>query len=941
MKMLLSFFGFIILSNSSFCQCDSSYLRPTGTSVNDMSLITENIIIGVGPNGYIIKSTDGGKSWRNIPDNYGKGTLRSVQFVNDSIGYVTGDNSILKTEDQGESWYPLSYPVDPHFGTSYKNLFFFNKNRGFFVGKYGHLLSTTDGGKTFKDTTFGSNNLASIDFIDDSTGLIAGNEIYKTTNGGKSWRKINIDKFGSWPDGPTFTKIKFITDSFAVAAGSPGMFAISLDAGETWTASSLNGNIGNVTDFYFFDANNGVIAGDGKMFYTHDGGKTFSFDLNDPPVHIASLNADLSGKNLFASGGYYGTDMVSTTDNGNTWKVESNNGGGQYYDIDFINDSTGYISGENVSLYKTSDYGETWKRATSPYFSVSSPVSIIDFTDSMHGFAVTGEMSYTSDGGKSWAQRSMPRDSAVYHMLFIDSLHGIASYSRNIYLTIDGARSWQQCPQPPDGIAATYCNGIAATPSGKIFICSMDGYVLQSSDMGKSWTDIHLSNENFTGIYFYNDSIGFIGTSDSVIYKTTNGGVVWRRIVTVSRRVHLRSFAFSDSLHGFMLGNNGQSSTSIIYQTKDGGNTWSGALSVSEPIFKLAGYTHIYAAGGGGLIFKTDHLAKPSIPGYIDGPLNLCANSLSVYTTPQGAGLKYVWSTMPPGSQKPANNADSVVWNNEGQYTIKVAAQNACGTGPEREQVVDVIEFKPVITKRDTVLTVTEGLHYNWFLNDTLVKSGNADSDRILVPQKNGIYKAEVLGANGCDGVTDTVQYSLPLPFRLVSFSGKPSGDKMVDLDWAVDNERYLLYYVIERGIDSVHFSPIDSIKAKNNNLAGDAYHFTDNDANSGLNFYRLRFTNSNRRITYSPVITVRGSLDDEPLLYPNPAKNILGIYKGGEEILDVKIYNSRGVLVIEKLYSGAQTNIQINISTLQNGLYYVKIRTSQKEYTEHIVVLR
>jgi photosystem II stability/assembly factor-like uncharacterized protein len=945
MKTLLSLFSLVLLSVNSFSQCDSSYLRPTGTPVNDMSLITENVIIGVGANGYIIKSTDGGKSWRNIPNNYGKGILRSIQFVNDSIGYVTGDSSILKTEDQGENWYPLSFPVDPHFGTAYKNLFFFNENRGFFVGTYGHLLSTNDGGKTVNDTTLGSNHLTSIDFTDDSTGLIAGSEIYKTTNGGRSWRKINIDNLGLWPNAPTFDKIKFITDSFVVAGGSPGMFAISSDGGETWTASSLNGNIFKVTDFYFFDANNGVIAGDGKIFYTHDGGKTFSFDVNYPqPIDVttySSLNADPSGEKLFASGGFIGREIMSTANKGSTWAAESVNGVTGYYDTDFINDSTGYISGENASVFKTMDYGETWQQLTNPHSLHANPVSIIDFTDSLHGFAVTEQMSYTSDGGKSWTQRAMPPDSGIYYMVFTDSLNGIASFGENIYRTTDGAQSWQLCPQPPGGIPVTYCNGIATTPSGKIFTCSMDGYVLQSGDSGRSWTGIYLNNENFTGIYFYNDSIGFIGTSDSVIYKTTNGGVVWKRIVTRLRGANLRSFAFSDSLHGFMLGNNGRSGTSIIYQTKDGGNTWTGALSEGEPIFKLAGYIHTYATGGGGLILKTDHLAKPSIPGYIDGPLSVCANSLSVYTTPQGSGLKYIWTTISPATQKSVNNVDSVAWDNAGQYTIKVTAQNACGTGPERQQIINVTEFKPVITVSDTMLTVTRGLNYNWFLNDTLVKSGTADSDRILIPQKNGIYKAEVLGVNGCDGVTDTVQYSLPLPFRLVSFSGKPSSDKTVDLNWVVANERNHLYEVIERGNDSLHFLPIDSIKAKNSNIAGDAYHFTDNDAGHGLNFYRLKFTSSNERINYSPVITVRGSLSDEPLLYPNPAKNNLGIYKGGEEILDVKIYNNRGVLVIEKLYSGGQANIQINISNLQNGLYYVKIKTKQNEYTEHLVVLR
>ncbi len=438
-------------------------------------------------------------------------------------------------------------------------------------------------------------------------------------------------------------------------------------------------------------------------------------------------------------------------------------------------------------------------------------------------------------------------------------------FRENIYRTTDGAQSWQLCPQPPGGYSVNQFNGIAVTPSGKIFTCSMDGYVLESADTGKSWTDIHLNNENFTGIYFYNDSIGFIGTSDSVIYKTTNGGIVWKRIVTISRGANLRSFAFSDSLHGFMLGNNGPSSTSIIYQTKDGGNTWTGAISEGEPIFKLAGYSHTYAAGGQGLILKTDHLAKPSIPGYIDGPLSVCANALSVYTTPQGSGLKYNWSTVPQATQMAGNNVDSVLYNNGGEYTIKVSAQNACGTGPERQQIISVTEFKPVITVSDSMLTVTKGLHYEWFLNDTLVKSGAADSDRILIPQKNGTYKAEVLGVSGCDGVTDTVQYSIPLPFRLMSFTGKPSSDKIVDLNWTVANERYNLYHVIERANDSVHFLPIDSIRAKNSNNTGDAYHFTDNSASPGLNFYRLKFTDGNGRIRYSPVITVRGNLSEEP----------------------------------------------------------------------------
>ncbi|MGH2649173.1 MAG: WD40/YVTN/BNR-like repeat-containing protein, partial [Ginsengibacter sp.] len=190
MKKILFLSGLTVLAAHCFSQCDSAFFRQAATSVYDVSLITDKIIVGVGYHGYIIKSTDGGNSWRNIPNNYGDNTLKTVQFTNDSVGYVTGAGGIMKTEDQGESWYPLPFPIDPNFGTTYYDMHFFNKDTGIFVGSNGHILSTIDGGRNFKDTTIGSDAFFSIDFINDSTGLIAGNTIYKTTNGDKTWRMI-------------------------------------------------------------------------------------------------------------------------------------------------------------------------------------------------------------------------------------------------------------------------------------------------------------------------------------------------------------------------------------------------------------------------------------------------------------------------------------------------------------------------------------------------------------------------------------------------------------------------------------------------------------------------------------------------------------------------------------------------------------------------------
>lgn len=594
-------------------------------------------------------------------------------------------------------------------------------------------------------------------------------------------------------------------------------------------------------------------------------------------------------------------------------------------------------------IFKTTDYGESWQQLGQAHTSLGNPVNCFYFTDSLHGFAATEEMSVTNDGGKSWSKRALPNSpysSGVNYMIFFDTLTGIASYQSLLYHTTDGAFSWQPAEQPPATLVNSFITGIAATPSGKLFTSGYDGVVMESNDKGSTWTAINLNNDYLTGIYFLNDSIGFIGTSDSIIYKTVNGGITWNRIVTISRG-HLRSFAFSDSLNGFMLANNGSSYTSVIYKTKDGGNSWIHVRSESESIYNIAGFNNFYLAGGNGLILKTDHLVKPSIPGYISGPSQVCNNTSSIYTVAQSKNLNYTWLTAPSAIENAGATSDTIMWNSGGKYTVAVAAKNACGIGPQRKLIIDVIDFKPDITIDDTVLSVTKGLNYKWYLNDTLIKSGSADTDRVLIAERPGIYKAEVVNSSGCTGMSDPLQYSSSLPFHLISFSGSLSSDRFIDLQWVVANEKSNLYNVIERGIDSVHFFAFDSLPAKNNYNAGDIYNFTDLNPNSGLNFYRLKFAGLNGTVKYSPVVIVKGNAGDEPVMFPNPAKDFINIYKGSEDIYVVNIYNNQGFLVLTQKFSTGQSSININISNLEDGLYYIKIESTQTISTHQLLILR
>ncbi len=88
--------------------------------------------------GTIIKTTDGGNSWMNMPTG-SMSLLKSVYFVNAKVGYAVGD-SYLKTTDGGKSWTEndeLSYLYV---------VYFLDANTGY-IGESGYILKTTTGGE--------------------------------------------------------------------------------------------------------------------------------------------------------------------------------------------------------------------------------------------------------------------------------------------------------------------------------------------------------------------------------------------------------------------------------------------------------------------------------------------------------------------------------------------------------------------------------------------------------------------------------------------------------------------------------------------------------------------------------------------------------------------------------------------------------------------------
>ena len=118
--------------------------------------------------------------------------LNSIKFVNTDTGFAVGQNgTILKTTDGGNKW--ISH--DSLTSKNLNSIFFVNSKVGYIVGDSGVVMKTTDCGSNWIYQSLGINHwFNSVFFINKLTGFIGSDSIFKTTDGGVTWRKLNVTR---------------------------------------------------------------------------------------------------------------------------------------------------------------------------------------------------------------------------------------------------------------------------------------------------------------------------------------------------------------------------------------------------------------------------------------------------------------------------------------------------------------------------------------------------------------------------------------------------------------------------------------------------------------------------------------------------------------------------------------------------------------------------
>ncbi len=178
------------------------------------------------------------------------------------------------------------------------------------------------------------------------------------------------------------------------------------------------------------------------------------------------------------------------------------------------------------------------------------------------------------------------------------------------------------------------------------------------------------------------------------------------------------------------------------------------------------------------------------------------------------------------------------------------------------------------------------------------------------------------------------------LPIEMLSFSGKADGRSII-LDWKTATELNCHYFIVERSIDGISFESLDKVKGNGTSQVEHNYQYTDTKPNYGkINYYRLREVDFDGTSHYSQIISIapKGVLNVYINMFPVPAQeNITIEFNGDDEPATLNVYNSLGMLVIERNASGSE---KIELNNLQAGTYHAVLQNQYQTIAKKFLVL-
>jgi photosystem II stability/assembly factor-like uncharacterized protein len=602
--------------------------KPSGNYRADIFFLDAKTAWSVGDNGEILKSSNGGITWRKQSSGL-RTSLSAIRFADANFGWAVGAfGSILRTVDGGVHWTLQSSWLSPDAAYQYGDpkLTVIDANTAV-IANGDVIRSTRDGGNTWTQQNFNTSQVG-------TDGVLWSNysgKLSKSVDFGKT-STVMTTATGNYNNlnliGKTTVLLSATEYSYEAPLGYSYklMFKRSLDSGSTWETIQAKGlpsiNL-YVTKMEFSDVSNGLIIVNGNEAYrTFDGGRNWT-----PVQHGLANNQYLQTVQIFpgnvivrwVSGSQANVlDMAMSEDGGQNWRsITSPPNPNPNINLIRIDAKTWFRGlGTGIS-HISSDGMQTWQLSGGADEASQTAVRATWFFDAKHGLALSaaGELKETNNGGLDWTVKVKDVATPSYRdakLQFISTTKGwLLPGDGKLYRSIDGGASWWapltnftdigifDFVDENNGFAISRDKNPGESLNKPILIKSVDG--------GQAWTKVANFVEGIRSIRFISPNRGLAVASNGRIFGTEDGVLNW--VLRFSGAGgDLNRVIFSDPTTAWIVGNNG-----VFLQSIDAGLTWSSVVQVNASNLRDIQFLdaqRAWVVGDAGTILRTQDAGK-------------------------------------------------------------------------------------------------------------------------------------------------------------------------------------------------------------------------------------------------------------------------------------------------------------------------------------------
>ncbi len=253
-------------------------------------------LVAVGERGFVLVSDDKAKSWKARETPVTR-TLTGVAFSNPKVGVAVGHNgSLVRTEDGGETWRHI--PLEGTGSDSLLGVAHLGGDHFVAYGAFGLYFDSADGGQTWQRRMIlgeeFDRHISQVVSAGPAVFLVAeSGTLARSDDGGATWTALTSPYVGSY-FGAVVAK-----DGAILAFGMRGNIFRSADLGATWQQIPLDTKTSMNAGRQLADGRILLVGNSGLLALSRDGGQTFEVHWSPAGRGFAAV-AEVAGTVVLA-----------------------------------------------------------------------------------------------------------------------------------------------------------------------------------------------------------------------------------------------------------------------------------------------------------------------------------------------------------------------------------------------------------------------------------------------------------------------------------------------------------------------------------------------------------------------------------------------------------------------------------------------------------------